>query len=225
MKRTTILAAALAAAAFTAGSAHAQSAGSWGVTVNATQVTPNVSSGDLSPPSSPGTQIGVGSDLQPTVSISWMATDHLSVAVPIGAGFRQEITGAGSIAGVGKIGTVKSLPVTVLGQYRFLEPNARLRPYVQAGVTYVHFYDESGSAALDGTNPLNPVGGHTGLSVDSKWAGALGVGATFNVNDKWYVEAQWLRVFLKTTAHLSTGQSIAVKLDPDVVSIGVGMRF
>jgi outer membrane protein len=153
-----------------------------------------------------------------------MLTDNWSVELPLGAGFKHDITGAGAIAGVGKIGSVKALPITLLAQYRFLEPSARIRPYAEVGVTYAHFYGARGSAALNAINPINPPGGTT-LSVDSKWAPTVGVGATFALTGNWFAEAQYSRTFLKTTSHLSTGQSISTKLDPDAIHIGVGMRF
>lgn len=225
MKNKTVVIAALAAAALAAGAAHAQSANTWMAGVGVTQIKPNVSSGALSAPSTPNTMIDVGSDTQPTAWVAYMLTDNWSVEVPIGAGFKHRITGDGSISGVGQIGTVKALPVTVFAQYRFLEPNARFRPYVMLGVTYAHFYGARGSATLNALNPANPPGGTTGLSVDSKWALAPGLGATFAINDKWFADAQYSRAFLKTTSHLSTGQSISTKLDPDVFRLGVGMRF
>jgi outer membrane protein len=125
---------------------------------------------------------------------------------------------------VGQIGTVKVLPVTVFAQYRFLEPSARIRPYAMLGVTYARFYGARGSAALSALNPLNPPGG-TGLSVDSKWALAPGLGVTAMINDRWFADLQYSRAYLKTQAKLSTGQTISTKLDPDVLRIGVGMRF
>ena len=224
MKNNTIMIAALAAAALAAGAAHAQSANTWMIGVGATQISPKVSSGTLSAPSTPNTQIDVDSNTQPSVWVTRMLTDHWSVEVPIAAAFKHRISGAGSIAGVGQIGTVKALPVTVFAQYRFLEPNARIRPYVMLGLTYAHFYGARGSAALNALNPINPAGG-TGLSVDSKWGVTPGLGASFAITDKWFADAQYARAFLKTTAHLSTGQTISTKLDPNVVRLGVGMRF
>ena len=224
MNKKTTLALALVAAAFAAGAAPAQSAGQWMIGVGATQIKPNVSSGELTPPEAPGTKIDVRSDTQPTAWVTYMVTDHLSVEVPIGAGFKHEITGAGAIAGVGKIGTVKALPVTVFGQYRFLEPNARIRPYGMVGITYAHFYGARGSAALNAINPINPPSGTT-MSTDSKWAPSVGLGATIAIKDHWFADVQYSRTFLKTTSHLSTGQSISTKLDPDEFRIGVGYRF
>lgn len=223
-KMITIRAAAALAFAVSALVAHAQSAGTWMVGVGATQIKPHVSSSALAAPSSPNTQVDIGPDTQPTLWVARMVTDHWSVAVPIGFGFKHEITGAGSIAGVGRIGTVKALPVTVFAQYRFLEPSARIRPYAMLGVTYAHFYGARGSATLSAVNPLNPAGG-TGLSVDSKWALAAGLGVTATITDRWFADVQYSRANLKTTAKLSTGQTISTKLDPDVLRIGVGMRF
>ena len=119
---------------------------------------------------------------------------------------------------------MKALPISVFAQYRFLEPAARFRPYVMLGLTYAHFYDETGSATLNALNPANPPGG-TGLSVKSKWGLTPGFGVTAMLTERWYVELHYARSFLKTTTTLSSGQRIDTKLDPDVYHIGVGVRF
>jgi outer membrane protein len=225
MKNLKISAVVLAVMAGATGAAQAQwMPGGWSVGVGATQIAPNTSSGTLSPPAATNTQIDVKSDTQPTLWVRGMFGDHFAVEVPIGAGFKHSITGAGGIAGVGQIGTVKALPVTLLGEYHFLDRNAQFRPYAALGVVYAKMYGARGSATLNALNPINPAGG-TGLAVASRWGGAVGAGVTLRINDKWYADAQYLRVFLKTTAQLSTGQSISAKLDPDVFRIGVGYNF
>ena len=212
---------ALGAAALTG---QAQVAGTWMFSGAVTRISPNTSSGNLSPPAPAGTQVDIGSDTQPTLAVVRMLTDNWSVEVPIGFGFKHDINGAGAISGVGKIGTVKALPISAFAQYRFLAPSARVRPYLMLGVTYAYFYDEAGSATLNGLNPLNPPGG-TGLSVDSKFALTPGLGVTAMLNDKWFVDLQYSRAFLKTTTTLSTGQKIDTKLNPDAFKLGVGMLF
>jgi outer membrane protein len=207
-----------------AAAAHAQAAGQWLLMGGVTRISPNVSSGDLSPPSAPGTKVDIDGDTQPTLSVVRMLTDQWSVEVPIGFGFKHRITGAGAIAGVGEIGTVKALPISVFGQYRFGQPAARVRPYAMLGVTYAHFYDAHGSAALNGVNPLSPPGG-TGLSVASRFGITPGVGVTAMINDRWFVDLQYVHSFLKTTAKLSTGQTIDTRLNPDAYRVAVGMRF
>lgn len=224
MKNNLKIAAALLALA-AAGAAQAQYLPKgWSVGLGATTVSPNTASGALSAPSAPNTQIDVGSDTQPTLWVRGMFGDHFGVELPIGAGFRQDINGAGAISGVGRIGSIKALPITLLGQYHFLAPDAQVRPYLSAGMTYAKVSDARGSATLSALNPINPTGG-TGLSVESKWGAAVGGGFTLNVRDNWYVDASYLRVFLKTTARLSSGQTISAKLNPDVIRVGVGYRF
>jgi outer membrane protein len=218
------LAVAATLAALSAG-AHAQAAGTWFGGIGVTRVAPVVSSGNLSPPSAPGTQIDLSADTKPTIFVGRMITDNISVEVPIGLGFKQSIRGAGAIAGVGEIGTVRTLPITVFAQYRFMEPAARFRPYVMLGLTYAYAHDEQGSAALNGVNPANPPGGSTQLEVDSRFGFAPGLGISYAINERWFVDAQYAKLFLKTKATLSTGQTIEAKINPNVYRLAVGMRF
>lgn len=221
-KKNIALAALLGAAAC---GAQAQMMGKgWYGGLGVTHIAPNVDSGSLSAPSAPGTMVDIGGDTQVTAFVGKMLDDHWSVEVPLGLGFKHEITGAGAIAGVGKIGTVRALPVSVFGQYRFLEPASKVRPYVMLGLTYAYFYHERGSAALNGVNPANPPGG-TGLSVDSRFGVSPGLGVSVAINDKWFVDAKYIHTFLKTTTTLSSGQTIDTKLNPDSFFVGVGMRF
>ncbi|MEJ8840706.1 OmpW/AlkL family protein [Ramlibacter sp. AN1133] len=213
-----------AALAMLAGGVHAQAAGTWFGGIGVTHVAPDVSSGTLSPPSAPGTQIDVASDTKPTLFVGRMITDNWSVEVPIGLGFKQSIRGDGAIAGVGEIATVRTLPITVFAQYRFFEPTHRWRPYVMLGLTYAYNYGERGSATLNGINPINPPGG-TQLDVDSRFGLTPGLGVSYMINDRWFVDAQFAKSFLKTKATLSSGQTIEAKINPNVYRLAVGMRF
>ena len=138
--------------------------------------------------------------------------------------FKHDIVGAGAIAGVGKIGEVRALPITVLGQYRFFEAKSPFRPYLGAGLTYARFYKARSTAALSaltGGTPANP----TTLSVKSKLAATVQLGASFTVSERWFVDANVTRTFLKTRTTLSTGQTLDAKLNPDSIGIAVGYLF
>ena len=222
--KSIIRAVAVAALAVAALSAHAQVAGTRMFSIGATRIAPNTSSGTLSAPSPPGTMVDVGADTQPTIALGYMLTDHWAVEVPIGLVFKHSITGTGAIDGVGQIGTVKALPISVFAQYRFLEPTARLRPYAMLGLTYAKFYGERGSATLNALNPINPAGG-TGLSVESRFALTPGLGVTAMINDRWFVDLHYSRSFLRTTTTLSSGQTISTRLNPDAYTISVGTSF
>jgi outer membrane protein len=222
--KTMIRVAAAAALACFALGAQAQKAGTWFGGFGVTRIDPNTKSGTLSPPSAPNTTVDIGPDTKPTLFIGRMLTDNWSLEVPIGFGFEHEITGRGGIEGVGRIGTVKALPISLFAQYRFLEPEARFRPYVLGGITYAYFYGERGSATLNGVNPANPPGG-TQLEVESRWGWSLGVGATMTLTERWFLDAHYSRTWLKTTTTLNSGQKIDTKLDPDTFTLSVGYRF
>lgn len=211
------------AAALTGGLAMAQKAGGTSASVGFTQISPSVNSGNLSAPSLPGSQIGITSNSQLTFAFNYAVTDNIILHLPIGLGFKHNINGAGNIAGVGKLGVTKALPITLMGQYRFLDANAAFRPFVGAGASYVKFYDTNGTGVL--TALTNPGGPATGLSFASKLAPTVQLGGIFNINEKWYAEASYSKTFLSTRGTLTTGQTIDVKIDPSAYSFQVGYKF
>jgi outer membrane protein len=214
---------AIASALTLCGSALAQKAGSFSASVGVTQIAPDVSSGNLSAPSLPNTQVDVDSNTQLTGAVNYMVTDNIAVHVPLGFGFKHKVTGAGAIAGVGTIATTKALPITVIAQYRFLAADATFRPYLGAGLSYVKFYKTNGTGVL--TALTNPGGPATTVAFDSKLAPTIELGGTFNINEKWYVDASYTKTFLKTRGTLSTGQTIDVKLNPNGYTLQVGYKF
>jgi len=184
-----------------------------------------VSSGNLSAPSPAGTQVDVGADTRATAQLTYMVDNHWAVALPLGTGFKHKIYGAGNISNTGQIGTVSALPISLFGQYRFGQADASWRPYLKLGLSYVQFSDAQGSAALNGINPANPVGGSTGLKVDSRWALSPGLGMVVQLDQGWFLDLSWSRTYLKTTTTLSTGQTIDTTLNPGTTTVGVGLRF
>jgi outer membrane protein len=212
-----------AACLLAAGAACAQRAGTITVEAGITNLTPKVTSGDLSAPAFPNSKSDVKGDTQITGAVNYSVTDDLVLSVPLGLGFKHDIVGAGRIEALGKIGEVKALPITALLQYRFLGAQASFRPYIGAGVTYAKFYGTKGTAALTALTAPGSAG--TTLAVDSKVAGSLQLGAVFNVNDKIYVNGNMIKTFLSTRTNLSTGQSIDAKLDPLALSLAVGTKF
>lgn len=213
-----------AAALLASASAQAQSTGTLMLRAGASQIKPHVSSGDLTAPSFPGTQADIRANTQLAGGISYMLTDNVSVDVPLALPFKHEIVGAGAIAGVGKIGEVRALPITVLGQYRFMDPTSAFRPYLGAGITYAKFYKAKSTAALSaltGGTPSNP----TTISVKSKFAATVQLGGTYAFTERWFLDANVTRTFLKTRTSLSTGQTLDAKIDPDSFSLSIGYLF
>ena len=86
---------------------QAQSTGSLLVRGGFTQISPDVSSGNLTAPSFANTKVDVLSDTQLSGGITYMLTDHWAVDVPLALPFKHDTVGAGAIAGVGKIGVTQ----------------------------------------------------------------------------------------------------------------------
>lgn len=214
----------VAATLATAGVAQAQTAGAIIVRGGLTQIKPDVKSGNLTAPSFTGTQADIESATALTGGITYMVTDQISLDLPLAAGFKHEIVGAGAIEGVGKIGEVKALPATLLAQYRFGTAKSGVRPYVGLGATYAKFYKAKGTAALTaltGGSPSNP----TTLEVESKFALTAQVGVSHQLAARWSLDAAVLKTALKTRTTLSTGQTLDATLNPWSFTVGVGYQF
>ncbi|HET8869341.1 MAG TPA: OmpW family outer membrane protein [Aquabacterium sp.] len=207
------------------GSVYAQSAGTWLFKVGANQIAPNVSSGELSAPSTPGTRLNVGPDTELIGSLAYMYTDHCSIEGYFGMPYKHEIHGDGAFAGIGHLGKVRQVSPTVFGQYRFNEAADTVRPYFGLGITLAYFYGLEGSGALTGAT--NPGGPPTQISLGARKKLALSpqVGINVKVKDRWFVDVAVVKTIISNTAYLSTGQSINVKLDPVSVGVSLGYQF
>ena len=215
----------LIATAMTASAAvSAQTAGTWSGKVGINKITPKVNSGDMSAPALPGTKADVASDTEPVLVINYMYTDHFAAELHLGARYKHNFLGAGSISGTGKLGTAEVLPPTVFAQYRFMDAKSTFRPYVGLGLTYAYFQKETGSGAmtaLTNTGSATP----TTFKLDNAFGITSQAGVTYAINEKWFADVAVSKTFLKTTAHFSTGQTQDIKLDPVAVSVGIGYHF
>ena len=204
--------------------AAAQSKGQFTVSVGANMLKPHVESGAISAPALPNSLGDVSKDTQPVAVITYGLTDNISLETAIGTPYKHKIYGAGAIAGTGQLGTVEALPAIALVQYRFFDPNARVRPFVGLGVTYAMFQKERGSFAMTAlTNP--GAGTPTTFSIDNKWTVSGQLGLQVNVTEKWFANASYIKTKLRTDVHFSTTQHQHMKLDPDSFILSVGYKF
>jgi outer membrane protein len=214
----------LGLAASMAGHASAQSTGQWLGRVGFTHLAPSTSSGTLTL-APQGSQIDVGSASQLSGGLTYMFSDNLSVDVPLSLPFKLKVQGAGSyFGGAGQVATAKVLPMMVIGQYRFGAANAQFRPYLGGGLVYADFHGEKTTALLSaatGGTPRNP----TTVQFDDKVTVAAQAGLKLNVTGRWFLDANFIYVPLKTKGVLSTGQTIDTKLNPMAFSLTVGTTF
>jgi outer membrane protein len=203
---------------------QASSSSPFSISFGMTRLTPSDSSSVLSAPALPDTRVDVGNSTALTGALNYRINSQVSVSIPLGLGFKSNIVGAGNplIAGLGKLATVKVLPVTALGQYHFGN-FADLRPFIGGGLTYAKFFDENSTAAL--TAATNPGGPATTQKTASKLAPTVQIGAAYDITRNVFVEASYAKTFLKTKTTLSTNQTIDLKLNPNAFTLQVGYRF
>ncbi|MBV8504180.1 MAG: OmpW family protein [Paucibacter sp.] len=215
---------ALTCVALASGAAHAQSAGDFIVRLGGGTIMPDVKSGNLSAPSLENTRIDVKKASQVVGGITYMVTDNFSIDLPLSPAFKHEVVGDGAIAGVGTLATVKALPATLIGQYRLGGAKDAVRPYVGLGVVYAKFFDSKGTTALNATTggtPSNP----TVMNMENRTGSLAQLGVSIKVWGQWSLDMAVDKTFLKTTGHLTTGQSINTTLDPTTVLAAVGYSF
>lgn len=212
----TALAAGLAIAAAATG-AHAQEAftpkakGTWQVNLRATGVLPDA--GDpivTSAGAATGLKADVKNDVKPTLGISYFVTDKLAVEVIAGTTQHTvKAVGPGTDTVVHKTWV---LPPVVSAQYHFA-PNARVSPYVGAGLNYMLFYSGKDKNGFT-------------VDLDDGFGYALQAGADIAVKGPYVVNLDVKKVWFETDAKINGGAlKSKVNLDPWVVSAGLGYRF
>ena len=204
-------------------SANAQQAGEWMARLGVGTIAPQVKSEDMSAPSISGTKSDVSTASSVIGGVTYMYTDNISFDLPLAQPFKHKLSGAGALAGTGDLGEVQALPATLFAQYRLLDANSTLRPYVGLGLTYAYFFNETGSGAL--TSITNPGGQPTRFKVDSKWTYTTQVGATFAIDKRWFVDVFYSVTPLKTKTTFSTGQTQDITLNPIAYGLALGLRF
>jgi len=202
------------------GNVLAQSAGTWSGKVGYNQFRPQVDSGDIT--GVPNGKIDVGNGGGIFGSAAYMLTDQASIELAFGVPPKLDIEGRGTIEKAGKIADTKVWSPILMLQYRFGAADSTFRPYVGVGGTYTKYTDVTTTPMLSMlTNP----GGTTTASIDSAWGVVGQVGATFKLNDRWFIDGSVVPMRLKTTAHLSTGQSVDVSVNPLLVNLALGYHF
>ncbi len=152
----------------------------------------------------------------PTIGIEYYLTDNISVEAIAGtATHKISATNATTNALINKVGHV---PPTITGKYHFATGTA-FKPYVGAGLTYIFFTSHK---AQNGYY----------LDVKNDYGFALQAGLDYDLQGPYSVNFDVKKIFFETKADAWTPAPGPVplvvnnlKLDPLVVSLGVGYKF
>jgi outer membrane protein len=200
-----IAASTLGLATLAAGHATAAEASPWLVRVRALHLDP----ADKSDPvggAGAANRLTLDSKTFPELDISYFFTPNLAAELVLTYPQKHDVLLDGK-----SIGTMKHLPPTLLAQYHFL-PNAQLRPYVGAGLNYT---------TMSKVHLLN---GNAGLEHKS-FGLALQAGADFALDKNWSLNLDVKKVQIRSDVNSAGAIISKVKVDPLLVSVGVGYRF
>lgn len=216
VSRTAAFIAGLAVLTLAAGSASAQDwqvarKGDWIVTGRITDVLSDANDSITTGAGvASGLQVDVGHSVMPTLGLTYFLTDHISVEAILGA-TRHEIRAQGPTTDVA-VHETWVLPPVVTVQYR-PSPEARISPYVGAGLNYMVFFDGEDQNGFD-------------VELDDGVGYALQAGADVAVRGSWAVNLDVKKVWFSTDADINAGALKSdVNLDPWVVSVGIGRKF
>ncbi len=183
--------------------AMAQDSGSWVVRARAL----NLQSANKD---TTGLKLSVNDKTFPEVDIGYFFSPNLAVELVLTYPQKHDIRSDGT-----KIGTLKHLPPTLLAQWHF--PMGGFRPYVGAGLNLTLFSDVKFDPAVAAA--LSP-------SIKKRSTGAaFQVGVDVPMGGGWLVNLDLKKVQIQTDVFAGTVKAGTFKVDPTLVSLGVGKRF
>ncbi|WP_294825022.1 OmpW family outer membrane protein [uncultured Flavobacterium sp.] len=210
-----------------AGTANAQEENTndfkrWQVRVRGVAVTPaeSASIGII------GGDADISGTFIPELDFTYFFTENIAAELILGISKHDVKTTGSDIYAIGgptrtdvDLGSVYLLPPTLTLQYHFM-PDSDFRPYAGAGINYTIFYGvDEGSTVKD-------------VEYENAFGFALQAGLDYAISDKFFVNADVKKIFLKTdvtvdASNLADGLSIPAEVDinPWLFGIGVGMKF
>ena len=199
---------AAAVALFVAAPAMAQSKGDFTIGVGVHNVAPKSNNGKLV---NNTLAVDVGNNVRPTITGEYFIADNLGIELIAALPFQHDV----NIDGLGKVGSTKHLPPTLSVQYHFGAVDAKIKPFVGAGVNYTWFYGEKTQGALAGTE----------LKLGNSWGAALHGGVDFALSptSAIRVDVRWIDIDSK--AKLDKAPIGTVNVDPLVYGASYVMKF
>ena len=241
MKKNLIALAALTTLA--SGSALAQQAGDWQVGAGWLHLAPQDSSKPLTftsprPAVVPGSGANVDSSDTLGMNLTYFLDSHWAIEGVLGVPPKFKLYGEGSLGPIGELGSAKQWSPTILAKYYFNDGNAKFRPYVGLGATYVWYSDVNLTPGMQGAL-ANRIGlppsalSATTAELDSSFTAVFNVGAAYQFDPHWGVAFSVSYIPLRTTAKLTTtarGLPVAtsetsLKLNPIVPYLALTYKF
>jgi outer membrane protein len=162
----------------------------------------------------------------------YFVTDHIAAELEFGSPPKYDVSGTGSLAGYGKVGTIRQWGPALFLKYFLCDAQAKFRPYIGIGVTRTWFSD----ARITNAAFESALGGPTSVEAAAQWAPVFNVGFSYAFTEHWFASFSVTYVPISTTATYTTQAQTPVgtltrraeakiTLDPIVTFLRVGYRF
>jgi outer membrane protein len=157
-----------------------------------------------------GADVDINTAVVPELDFIYFFNKNVAAELILGTAKHEvdlDLDGACSI----DLGHVWLLPPTLNLQYHFYPDD--FKPYVGAGINCTIFYgiDEGDLEDIEYENSV-------GFSLQA--------GLDYNLNDKWFLNLDIKKLFLKTDVTVNDSpDSAEVNIDSLIIGLGVGMRF
>lgn len=162
----------------------------------------------------PGGTVSINDSITPIVEAGYFVTPNFAVSFTGGYPPTAHVDGAGSLNGVGELGVAVYGPMALTAHYHVLN-FGRFRPYVGGGAVFMHVFSTSDRLMKD-------------VQVSDHFGYAGQVGADFVMTKRWGLFLDFKKAHLRTNASgeiFGEPTTAKVKVDPGVVSGGLGFRF
>ncbi len=201
--RAVLIAAILAGGMFAA-SAQAADAGNWVLRFGVHTVVPKSDNGTLA-----GMNASIDNSTRPTASLEYMFTPNWGVDLLAAWPFSHNV----QLNGV-EAATTKQLPPTLGINYHFV-PDARVSPFIGAGVNFTWFYDAKGRGPLQGAD----------VSIANSWGAAVHAGLDVKLANSWLLTADVRWINIESDVRVNGIKVGTAKVNPMVYGLSLGYRF
>jgi outer membrane protein len=162
----------------------------------------------------PGAAVSVPDEWTVEGEIGYYVTPSIAVAFAGGYPPTDTVIGKGSLAAIGKAGSMVAGPSAFNLSYHF-NRGGMVQPYIGAGTAFMIVWSTHDGAL-------------TNLKVDDAIGGEVQAGADIMINKRWGAFIDYKRAWLDTTAKGNLGPApvvAKVQLNPTVVNAGVTYHF
>jgi outer membrane protein len=156
-------------------------------------------------PAVAGAKVEINSKTFPEIDFAYNFTRNIAAELVLTYPQKHDVSLQGS-----HIGSIKHLPPTLLVQYQFL-PGQTCNPYIGAGVNYTRFI----SADLP-----------SGITTSKSSSGfAAQVGVDLAIGKNVYLNFDYKHVQIEADILVAGSKLTTLKVDPNLISVGLGWRF